>query len=70
MHEGKLADAEPMFREALAGCRETLGDKHPETLVSIGNVAQRKGAATTAPRPPPPPRPPRAGLQRDTAPMS
>ena len=27
-------------REDLQGCRETLGDKHPETLISIGNLSQ------------------------------
>ena len=38
--QGKLAEAEPLCREALAGERETLGDKHPRTLISIGNMAE------------------------------
>ena len=37
--QGKLGDAEPLYREALAGCRRTLGDEHPSTLSSINNVA-------------------------------
>jgi tetratricopeptide (TPR) repeat protein len=37
--QGKLVEAEALFREALDACRETLGDRHPSTLVSIGNMA-------------------------------
>ena len=38
--QGKLDDAEPLFREALDGRRATLGDRHPSTLTSINNYAQ------------------------------
>ena len=38
--QGKLAEAEPLYREALAGCRETLGDKDKNTLATIGNMAE------------------------------
>ena len=37
--QGKLGDAEPLYREALAGKRRTLGDEHPSTLNSIFNFA-------------------------------
>jgi tetratricopeptide (TPR) repeat protein len=37
--QGKLSDAEPLYREALAGRRRTLGDEHPSTLSSINNLA-------------------------------
>lgn len=37
--QGKLAEAEPYSREALAGRRRVLGDEHPNTLISIGNDA-------------------------------
>jgi tetratricopeptide (TPR) repeat protein len=37
--QGKLGDAEPLYREALAGRRRTLGDEHPSTLTSIFNFA-------------------------------
>ena len=33
--KGDLAAAEPQYREALEGKRETLGDRHPHTLSSI-----------------------------------
>ena len=36
---GELGDAEPLYREALAGHRRTLGDEHPLTLTSITNLA-------------------------------
>jgi eukaryotic-like serine/threonine-protein kinase len=36
--QGKLAEAEPYFREALEGRRRTLGDEHSETLTAIGNM--------------------------------
>ena len=38
--QGKLAEAESLFLEALAGCREALGDEHPSTLNSIANMAE------------------------------
>ena len=34
--QGKLDEAEPLYREALAASRETLGDRHPDTLASVG----------------------------------
>ena len=34
--QGKLDEAEPLYREALAACRETLGDRHPSTLRAVG----------------------------------
>ena len=37
--QGKLGEAEPLYREALAARRETLGDRHPDTLASINNMA-------------------------------
>ena len=30
--------AKPLFEEALAARRETLGDRHPDTLISINNL--------------------------------
>ena len=36
---GKLGEAEPLYRETLAARRETLGDRHPDTLTSISNMA-------------------------------
>jgi len=36
--QGKYDEAEPLFREALEVSRETLGDRHPNTLISIGNL--------------------------------
>jgi tetratricopeptide (TPR) repeat protein len=37
--QGKLCVAEPLYREALAARRRTLGDEHPDTLASIYNLA-------------------------------
>jgi tetratricopeptide (TPR) repeat protein len=37
--QGKLAEAEPLFREALEGGREVLGSRHPATMTSVGNLA-------------------------------
>ena len=37
--QGKLGEAEPLYREALDGRRRTLGDSHPSTLTSINNLA-------------------------------
>ena len=36
--QGKFDEAEPLFREALEGQRETLGSRHPSTLTSINNL--------------------------------
>mgnify|MGYP000882951896 FL=1 len=36
--QGKLDEAEPLFREALEVQRATLGDWHPDTLASINNL--------------------------------
>ena len=33
--QGKLGEAEPLYRESLAAKKETLGDKHPDTLTSV-----------------------------------
>ena len=33
--QGKLDEAEPLYRETLAAKKETLGDKHPSTLASV-----------------------------------
>ena len=37
--QGKLADAEPLMRKAVAGLRLTLGDAHPTTKQLIRNLA-------------------------------
>eukprot|EP00964_Phaeocystis_antarctica_P139927 scaffold104718_cov51-Phaeocystis_antarctica.AAC.1 len=37
---GKLEEARPLLEEALQAWRETLGDRHADTLVSIGNMGQ------------------------------
>ena len=36
--EGKLGEAESLFREALETRRRVLGDEHPDTLASINNM--------------------------------
>ena len=36
---GQLDAARPLLEEALQGRKERLGDRHPETLASIGNMA-------------------------------
>jgi len=36
---GLLKDAEPLYRRALEARERTLGEEHPETLVSINNLA-------------------------------
>ena len=38
MGQGKYDEAEPLYREALQAQRETLGERHPNTLTSIGNL--------------------------------
>ena len=40
LNQGKLAEAEPLYREAVEANRETLGDRHKETLISIGNLVR------------------------------
>ncbi len=37
--QGKLEEAEPLFREPLEARRETLGPRHPSTLASLNNLA-------------------------------
>ena len=37
---GKLEEARPLYEEALQACRETLGDRHPDTLASISNICR------------------------------
>ena len=37
--QGKLGEAEPLYREALDGRQRTLGDAHPDTLSSLFNLA-------------------------------
>ena len=36
--QGKLAQAEPLAREAVEVSREVFGDRHTNTLISIGNL--------------------------------
>ena len=36
---GKVVEAEPLFRAALKGYRQRLGDSHPHTVATIGNLA-------------------------------
>ena len=35
---GKLEEARPLYEEYMQGCKETLGDRHPHTLVSINGM--------------------------------
>lgn len=37
---GRPSEAEPLYQEALAGRRETLGWHHPHTLVTVGGYAR------------------------------
>ena len=37
--QGKLAEAEPLFREALVASRSVLGERHPDTLIATNNLA-------------------------------
>ena len=36
--QGKLDEAEPLYREAVSGAKKTLGDAHPTTLILQKNV--------------------------------
>ena len=36
--QGRLDEARPLLEEALQGCRATLGDRHPHTLISLNNM--------------------------------
>ena len=36
--QGKYDEAEPLYREAVKVSRETVGDRHPDTLGSINNL--------------------------------
>ena len=36
--QGSLDEARPLYEEALQASRETLGDRHPDTLGSINNL--------------------------------
>jgi tetratricopeptide (TPR) repeat protein len=38
-NQGKLGEAEPLYREAMSARRRTQGDEHPDTLDSINNLA-------------------------------
>ena len=38
--QGDLDGAAPLYREALQARRETLGDRHPDTLISIWNLSK------------------------------
>ena len=37
--QGKLSEAEVLFRHALAGCEAQLGPEHPDTLSSVSSLA-------------------------------
>ena len=39
MANGKLAEAEPLFRRALEGNERQLGAQHPDTLKAVNNLA-------------------------------
>ena len=38
--QGKLAEAEPLYRRALEGREQQLGAHHLSTLISVNNLAQ------------------------------
>jgi hypothetical protein len=40
--QGKLAEAEPLFREALEKYRRVLGEEHPDTLASVSLTVSLK----------------------------
>ena len=37
---GDYAKAEPLYRRALAICEKALGPEHPDTAVSLNNLAE------------------------------
>ena len=37
--QGKLVEAETLYRRALEGCEQQLGAQHPHTLISVINMA-------------------------------
>ena len=37
--QGKYAEAEPLYMEALAGHKKALGHDHPDTLTTMNNLA-------------------------------
>eukprot|EP00964_Phaeocystis_antarctica_P088861 scaffold56561_cov46-Phaeocystis_antarctica.AAC.1 len=48
---GKLEEARPLYEEAMQGKRETLGDRHPRTLLSIyfmGELLEKQGMLAEA----------------------
>jgi tetratricopeptide (TPR) repeat protein len=49
--QGKYDEAEPLYREAVKVSRETVGNRHPDTLTSINNLGlllQAKGDLAAA----------------------
>ena len=44
MSQGKYAEAEPLYRKALAIRLKTLGEDHPDTAVSYNNLASNLNA--------------------------
>ena len=38
-YQGKYADAEPLYKDALAGYQKAFGHEHPDTLTSMDNLA-------------------------------
>ena len=38
--EGRLAEAEPLYKRALEGRERVLGKEHPDTLTSVNNLAE------------------------------
>jgi len=42
--QGRLDEAEPLLREALEGCRRTLGEEHSDTLSSINSMGMLRMA--------------------------
>ena len=46
---GQLEEARPLLEEALQARRETLGDNHPHTLLSISNMSQLEEATRSLP---------------------
>ena len=50
-YQGKYAEAEPVYKEALSVCQKMLGEEHPDTLTSMNNLAllfQYQGRYTEA----------------------